>query len=182
MGEGRKLPRAGAAALWALAATLPGARAHAGNVFDPTSCSSLSGAPVHKTIDYGAAIQGIFVNFNGSVGCADCHTSNGGAGVPTGNLDLDPTETSPWLNIVNVPTDENTGGLNYVTPGKPEESFLFRKVNCDLPGFGNRMPSGFPALTVDQQATIYDWIAAGAPVGTTDQIFRGTFDLRGFVP
>ena len=44
------------------------------------------------------------------------------------------------------------------------------------------MPDGFPALTADQQATIYDWIAAGAPVGTTDQIFRGTFDLRGFVP
>ena len=156
--------------------------ADAGNVFDPSSCSSLAAVPVHTAIDYGAAIQGIFVNFNGTVGCADCHTSNGGAGTPAGFLDLDPLETSPWFNIVNVATNENTGGLDYVTPGRPQDSFLFRKINCDIPGYGGRMPSGMPALTLDQQATIYDWIAAGAPVGTTDQIFRGTFDLRGFVP
>lgn len=180
MVEGRKPARTRAAARWAmLAALAAGTAAQAGNVFDPGSCTSLSGAPRHDAIDYGAAIQTIFTSFNGVNGCSDCHTSAGG---PAGGLDLDPLETSPWVNIFNVPTGESTGGLNYVTPGKPEESYLFRKINCDLPGVGARMPDGFPALSVDQQATIYDWIAAGAPVGTTDQIFRGTFDFRGFVP
>ena len=180
MGGTSKLPRPRAAALWMLAVALCGGGAHAGNVFDSSSCTSLTSVPVNKTIDYGAGVQGIFESFDGNTGCKDCHTSNGG--VIPGNLNLDPAQGSPWFNIVNVPTDEVTGGLNYVTPGKPEESFLFRKINCDLPGFGARMPDGFPALTLDQQATIYDWIAAGAPIGTTDQIFRGTFDLRGFVP
>jgi len=179
MSDVRKLPRARAAVFFGLVAGVGGiGGAHAGNGFDPSSCTSLSGAPLHKAIDYGAAIQTIFTAFNGVNGCSDCHTSSGG---PAGGLDLDPLETSPWVNIVNVPTGESTG-LNYVTPGKPELSYLFRKINCDTPDVGTRMPQGFTPLTVDQQATIYDWIAAGAPVGTTDQIFRGTFDLRGFVP
>ena len=72
--------------------------------------------------------------------------------------------------------------LTYVIPGHPERSLLFQKVNCDTPPEGTRMPFNNYAggLSVEQQALIYDWIAAGAPVGTTDAIFRGTFDPRGF--
>jgi len=174
-----RLPRPAAAAAAAVFAVLGAyaGNAWAGTAFDPASCTSLSGAPSHPAIDYGAAIQTIFTSFNGVNGCSDCHTSSGG---PAGGLNLDPLETSPWVNIVNVPSGESP--YNYVTPGKPELSYLFRKINCDSPDAGTRMPQGFAALSVDQQATIYDWIAAGAPVGTTDQIFRGTFDLRGFVP
>jgi hypothetical protein len=57
-------------------------------------------------------------------------------------------------------------------------------VNCaDTGGAGQQMPSGgaFGGLTAYQQALIYDWIAAGAPAGTTDVVFRSTFDIRGFI-
>jgi hypothetical protein len=62
------------------------------------------------------------------------------------------------------------------------------KVDCDDPGgnggAGARMPLDNYAggLTAQQIALIYDWIAEGAPAGTTDGIFRNGFDIRGIVP
>jgi cytochrome c peroxidase len=142
--------------------------------------------PIYSGIEYGAAIQGLFDNFlsnGGSAGCADCHTSAGGM-TPTGNLDLD--DGVSWANLFNVPSAEDAS-LTYVVPNHPERSLLFQKINCDTPGVGARMPYlGYPdgttTLTADQQALIYDWIAEGAPVGTTDGVFRDSFDLRGFTP
>ena len=98
---------------------------------------------------------------------------------PSGNLDL--SDGISWFNLVNVPSDEDAG-LTYVVPGHPEQSLLFQKINCDSPVVGSRMPYGFPTgtLSAEQQALIWDWIAAGAPVGITDGIFRNGFDLRGF--
>lgn len=40
-------------------------------------------------------------------------------------------------------------------------------------------PTGSTTLTTYQMAQLWDWIAEGAPVATTDGIFRGTFDIRG---
>jgi hypothetical protein len=153
----------------------------------PSGCTSISGVPpIYSGIEYGAAIQGLFDNFltsGGSAGCADCHTASGG-GPPSGNLDL--TDGVSWAHLFNVPSDEDPS-LTYVVPNHPEQSLLFQKVNCDTPGVGVRMPYlGYPdgttTLTPDQQALIYDWIAEGAPVDTTDGVFRDGFDLRGFVP
>ena len=148
----------------------------------PVGCTNITAIPVAKSIQYVAAIQnGIFHDFNGmGNGCADCHTTAGGA--PAGNLDLDYLDTpSPYVNLVNVGSLDYPGQI-YVVPGHPERSLLFWKINCDFPGFGDRMPLGNygGGLSVDQQALIYDWIAAGAPVGATDAVFRGTFDTRGF--
>jgi len=166
-------------------AALLAVQAQAG-VAVPSGCTSIADVPVATAISYGAAIQhGIFQDFNGMAqGCADCHTSAMGAQFPSGNLDLDPTESpSPYVNIVGVESPDYPG-IKYVVPGHPEQSLLFWKVNCDLPVFGTRMPlSNYGGgLSAEQQAEIYDWIAGGAPAGTTDGIFRGTFDLRGFVP
>jgi len=149
----------------------------------PSGCTDISAvAPIYSGIQYGAAIQGLFVDFDGmGNGCSACHTSNMGTNTPAGNLNLDPAETSPYANLVNIPSDEDPA-LVYVVPNHPEQSLLFEKINCDTPAVGARMPYGYPALSPYQQALIYDWIAEGAPVGTTDGVFRDGFDGRGFAP
>jgi len=151
----------------------------------PSGCTDISAvAPIYSGIQYGAAIQGLFVDFDGmGNGCSACHTSNMGTNTPAGNLNLDPSETSPYANLVNIPSDEDPA-LVYVVPNHPEQSLLFEKINCDTPAVGARMPYGFPSdtLTPEQIALVWDWIAAGAPVGVTDGVFRDGFDWRGLAP
>lgn len=159
--------------------------AHAG--VTPSGCTPLDSVPpTYSGISFGAAIEGIFINYNGlGNGCADCHTTAMGAQTPSGNLDLDPQDApSPYVNLINVPSYYDAS-LFYVVPNHPEQSLLFQKVNCDTPGEGARMPyGGYPdgltTLSPYQQALIYDWIAEGAPAGTTDGVFRNGFDVRGF--
>jgi hypothetical protein len=158
-------------------------RSRAGDI-TPTGCTSIQDIPVNYSIDYGAAIQGLFNDFsNGptAAACVSCHTTNGGIQGAAGNLDLDASETSSYGNLVNVPSDEDPD-IIYVVPNHPEQSLLFQKINCENPAVGGRMPLGYApgTLTPEQQAAVYDWIAAGAPVVTTDGIFRGNFDIRGF--
>lgn len=145
----------------------------------PSGCTDISSVPpMYSGIQYGAAIQGLFNDF-GAGACTDCHTSNGGTMTPAGHLDLD--NGVSYLHLVGVPSYEDAA-LFYVVPNHPEQSLLFQKINCDTPAIGVRMPFGFPSDTLnpDQQALIYDWIAEGAPVGTTDGVFRNGFDPRGF--
>ena len=151
----------------------------------PSGCTAIDYIPVNYSIEYSAAIQGLFNNFSNnsiSAACISCHTTNMGMQTASGNLDLDSGDGSSYGNLVNVPSDEDPDIL-YVVPKHPEQSLLFQKVNCDNPAVGVRMPYGFPpgTLTPQQQAVIYDWIAAGAPIDTTDGIFRGNFDIRGFL-
>jgi hypothetical protein len=145
----------------------------------PSGCISIQDVPpVYSGIQFGAAIQGMFDDFNGmGSGCTMCHFTPPPA--PSGNLDL--SDGVSWGNLVNMASDEDAS-LTYVVPGHPEQSLLFQKINCDSPAVGGRMPYGFPSdtLTLQQQALVWDWIAAGAPVGITDGIFRNGFDLRGF--
>lgn len=145
----------------------------------PSGCTNIQNIPVSYNIGYGAAIQGIFTDFSGmSAGCVDCHFSPD-MGIPSGHLDLTPGPS--WANLVNAASfDDPT--QTYVIPNHPEQSLLFRKVNCDDPGEKARMPldNYFGGLTPEQQALIYDWIAEGAPVGNTNAIFRNGFDIRGF--
>jgi hypothetical protein len=157
----------------------------------PSGCTSIAAVPpTFSGIQYGAAIVGIFTNYSDTgAGCADCHTTNNGTTFPSGSLSLDPGDSpSPYVNLLGVDgqgaSSPNHPGYVYVVPNHPEQSFLFLKVACDSPGAGLRMPLNNYAggLSVEQIALIYDWIAEGAPAGTTDGIFRGTFDLRGFEP
>ncbi len=152
----------------------------------PSGCTSIQNvAPTYSGIQFGAAIEGIFTDFSGvGQGCADCHTTNGGTTAPTGELDLDPGDTpSPYVNLINAQSPLYPGYV-YVVPDHPEQNLLFMKVDCDNPGAGARMPlDGYAGgLTVQQIALIYDWIAEGAPAGTTDGIFRNGLDIRGFAP
>ena len=155
----------------------------------PSGCIDISDQPPsYSGIEFAAAIQSnIFVNFESfpdMAGCAGCHTTAMGTQTPSGNLDLDPQDDPPpYENIVNVPS-YNAPELTYVVPGHPEQSFLFWKVNCSYTVNGAQMPyqgypNGMTTLSTYQMAQIWDWIAEGAPVATTDGIFRGTFDIRG---
>ncbi|MDR3388771.1 MAG: hypothetical protein P4L92_17125 [Rudaea sp.] len=147
----------------------------------PSGCTSIQDVPpLYNGIEYGAAIQGLFDNFltnGGMAGCADCHTNP--ASGAAGNLDL--TDGDSWGDLVNIASNEDPG-IMYVVPNHPEQSLLFQKINCANPAVGAQMPYEFPpgTLSPEQQALIYDWIAEGATVGTTDGIFRNGFDIRGF--
>ena len=145
----------------------------------PSGCTSIQNVPVTYTLTYGAAIQGLFDNFSNGMnmaGCADCHTSP--ASGAAGQLDL---TSGSWSHLVNIPSNENPS-LIYVVPNHPEQSFLFQKINCAHPDAGSQMPFNNygGGLSPEQEALIYDWIAAGAPSGTTNTIFRDGFDIRGF--
>jgi len=145
----------------------------------PSGCTSIQDVPpIYSGIQYGAAVQGLFDDFNGmDVGCTMCHFTP--PPMPSGNLDL--SDGVSWSQLVNMPSDEDAS-IIYVVPGHPEQSLLFQKINCDVPAVGSRMPYAFPSdtLSPQQQALIWDWIAAGAPVGATDGVFRNGFDIRGF--
>jgi len=148
----------------------------------PAGCTRIADIPPDYAITYGAAIQGLFDDYatnGGSAGCIDCHFAP--PPMPSGGLDL--SAGASWGHLVGVPSGEDASIL-YVVPGRPEESLLFRKVNCDTPGVGARMPldNYGGGLLPEQQALIYDWIANGALPGTSTTVFRDGFDIRGFVP
>lgn len=148
---------------------------------EPTGCTRIADEPIVYALSYGAAIQGVFDNYavSGSAGCVDCHFTP--PPEPAGPLDLDPGVS--WAHLVNVASPNDPTQI-YVVPGRPEQSLLFRKINCDTPGLGTRMPldNYGGGLPVELQALVYDWIAAGALPGTSEGLFRNGFDLRGFVP
>lgn len=161
----------------ALACAAP--HAHAGA---PDGCTRIADIAPNYEITYGAAVQGLFDDYatnGGSAGCVDCHFAP--PPMPSGGLDL--SAGSSWGHLVGVPSGEDASIL-YVVPGRPEDSLLFRKVNCDTPGVGARMPldNYGGGLQPEQQALIYDWIANGALPGTSSTVFRDGFDIRGFVP
>lgn len=133
----------------------------------PSGCDSLDGEPPQFTIDYQAGIQGIFNTY-----CTGCHEGD----FPPAGLDLGPGVS--WGNLVGHASSQDAG-LVRVVPNHPEQSLLFHKVNCATPDVGSRMPLGGGALPTELQALIYDWIAAGAPAGVTDTLFRGSFEPRG---
>ena len=150
--------------------------------FEPTSCTRIADIPPNYEIAYGAAMQGLFDDYatnGGSAGCVDCHFAP--PPQPSGGLDL--SLGVSWGHLVGVPSAADPSQV-YVVPGRPEQSLLFLKVNCDEPGVGARMPfNGYGGgLLPEQQALIYDWIANGALPGTSTTVFRDGFEIRGFVP
>lgn len=133
-----------------------------------SGCTNLDAVPVQFTIDYQSAIQGIFDNH-----CIECHS-----GDPPLPADLDLSAGGSWSHVFNVLSSQDPA-FTRVVPNHPDQSLLFLKVNCDTPGVGQRMPFGGDPLQPEEQALIFDWIAAGAPSATTDVIFNGGFEVRG---
>ena len=139
-------------------------------VIEPSGCDSdWRLQPITQTFNYADDVQPVWNQY-----CANCHVDHGG--VPAAGLDLDPAFS--YLNLVNAPN--NTLSILLVSPGDPQGSLIFRKVNCIEPGpeMGDpRMPLGRPRLPPTQQALIHDWIAAGAPI-LLERLYASGFEER----
>lgn len=131
-----------------------------------------SSVPIRFDVDFASEIQPIF-----QARCGNCHINNS-----SGGLSLAPA--GALANLVNAPSVNANAGMPRVTPGDPLRSFLFRKVNCTnlntIAGtpFGLRMPRNATAITLAQQALLFDWITAGAQAapGTPEIISRLGFE------
>lgn len=86
-----------------------------------------------------------------------CHRGMEAAGM----LDLD--DDLAYDSLVNVPAPQ-APGVNYVTPGDPDQSYLYLKLageQTSVGGSGTRMPQG-GMLTDDQLLLVRNWILSGA--------------------
>jgi hypothetical protein len=89
--------------------------------------------------------------------CTNCHT---GANAPRG-LRLDSEENS-YAFLVSRTADE-IPTLMRVNPGKPDDSYLIKKLEGSADIVGARMPLGGPYLSQEQIDQVRTWIANGAP-------------------
>ncbi len=100
--------------------------------------------------------------FRASCAFSSCHASEGGkGGLSLGTID------EAYEQLVGVePQNEaaRAQGLLRVDAGKPDNSFLLRKLGQPGPGEGSRMPaSSAEPLPADVVNAIREWILAGAP-------------------
>ncbi|QTD49174.1 PQQ-dependent sugar dehydrogenase [Sulfidibacter corallicola] len=109
------------------------------------TCDDLDGIAETPNIDYASQIQPIWSN-----NCTGCHDASGSN---NGGLNL---LTNSFDNLVEQPSSF-VPGLTLVTPGRADRSYLFEKVNCGSPQFGNRMRP-FEQMDLADQALIRDWI------------------------
>jgi hypothetical protein len=120
------------------------------NQLGGVGCEVLRGLPLNLNVDWQTQVKPIINEQFMSGRCTSCHN----AGQLDGNLDLTDEAIDAIYKIVPA---------GYVVPGRPLDSILFDKVNCDEPGHGGvRMPFFQNPLTTEQQALIFDWIAQGA--------------------
>ena len=103
-----------------------------------------------RPVGFEADVQPIF-----DENCVTCHQSSG---APQG-LVLE--EGKSWHSLLQGRSAESK--LALVTPGKPDESYLFHKLagTQARAGSGAQMPPGDP-LAPDKVAIVQRWIAAGA--------------------
>jgi mono/diheme cytochrome c family protein len=90
-------------------------------------------------------------------GCVGCHYPAGGSG----GLSF-----SSSTQLVNVASGNSIAGvpLDYVEPGSPSNSYLYRKLEgTQGAGNGSRMPlPGAPYFSVAELALVSEWITDGA--------------------
>jgi hypothetical protein len=121
---------------------------------DPADCDPLAPAPLNAAVEY-ESIQAIFTGgAEQEARCTTCHAPDVSAG-----LSLAPENS--FAALVNVDSAQDPT-IKRVAPFSSDTSLLFRKVNCNDPGVGMRMPRGRPALSLDEQRLIRDWIDQGA--------------------
>ncbi|MBI4585669.1 MAG: hypothetical protein HY717_16785 [Planctomycetes bacterium] len=82
-----------------------------------------------------------------------------------GGLVLESLETAHAALVGQSPENiaAREAGLLRVDAGRPENSFLLKKLVQPGPGEGNRMPLSLRALSEDRIQAIREWILAGAP-------------------
>ncbi len=109
--------------------------------------------------------------------CVACHSNAD----PQANLDLEgggATESERAGEVYNnvfkaIPTNAHAAGKGYqqIYPGRPDKSFIFRKINdaleatieLDANEGGNMPPMGSPQLSEVEKELVRQWIFFGAP-------------------
>ena len=117
--------------------------------------------PATPTISFSTNIQPIF---NASCALAGCHVGP----VPTGPVDLSVGQA--YAQTVNVKSAQ-VPTLKRFLPGKPDDSYIIRKIEGGPNIAGVQMPQGCPgaclngakALTPDNIAAIRQWVTECAP-------------------
>ena len=136
----------------------------------PSACDpAWAQQAISHSFDYALDIQPIWDQY-----CANCHVAH--AGQPLAGLDLNAPFS--FNNLWFQP--DTTLSIYLVQPYAPEDSLLFRKINCSQPGplsHSASMPLGRPALPAVLQARVYDWIKAGAPL-LQERFFASGLEAR----
>ncbi len=113
-----------------------------------------------------------------SCGFSSCHDAER----PKGELDLSSADAA-FASLVGVEAANDVArdaGMLRVDPGRPENSFLLKKLTEPGEGEGNRMPANSPLpLPETTLAAIREWILAGAPREGT---IEGVPDIRDDAP
>jgi hypothetical protein len=89
--------------------------------------------------------------------CVMCHLP----GAEQAGLALHPK--GGYANLVEVKSTQSP--LLRVAPGKPDDSYLYRKItgtHAQVGGSGERMPFGESSLTADEVERVRRWIEGGA--------------------
>jgi hypothetical protein len=91
--------------------------------------------------------------FQIACGVDACH----GTAIPAWGLTL--TDGRARERLVGKPS-QSCSEFYLVSPGHPQDSFLWMKISMPRPPCGVRMPNGGPPLPTWSQACIRDWITA----------------------
>ena len=117
----------------------------------PALLGSLAFAAVADEVSFTAEIVPLLKSR-----CVMCHLP----GAEQAGLALHPK--GGYANLVDVKSTHSA--LARVAPGKPEESYLYRKLTGTHTevGSGERMPFGESSLTAEEIERVRRWIDAGA--------------------
>lgn len=118
----------------------------------PLALGALSAAHAAEPVSFAKDIVPVL-----KTRCVMCHLT----GQEPGNMKLAPK--AAYATLVGVKATETA--LNRVEPGKPDDSYLVRKLegtHVAAGGTGERMPTGGAPLPPEQMAAIRAWIAQGA--------------------
>jgi hypothetical protein len=122
--------------------------------------STLAGPTPNLTPTFSSIQTEIFntTDSSGRLACINCHNPAGRAF--TAGLDL--TSPGSYARLVGVASVERPG-LQRVTPGNPDGSYLIHKLEGGPAIVGVRMPRGTgPFLTSGQMQIVRRWIELGA--------------------
>jgi hypothetical protein len=119
-------------------------------------CGGSGGGPANVVTGSSVSFQQV----QGSIFTPTCATTGChlGGGAPLG---LDLSAGQALGNTVNVPSLE-VPAYDRITPGDPDDSYLFMKVTGDPRIFGDQMPAFAPPLGTDDLQMLRDWIEQGA--------------------
>jgi hypothetical protein len=125
----------------------------------PLSDAEIEACEAAGELRYESIYQKVFLS---SCAFSSCHSAES----KKADLDLSALESS-YQELVGVEPFTETAraaGMKLVDPGRPENSFLLKKLGQPGPGEGARMPQSAPEPLPDAVVNaVREWILAGAP-------------------